>query len=246
MKEEIEGFLQSLLLEAKRKNKLMSNCCNNKLTILGPYDKVSQFVQKAQGNRQTFKPSKWDLTWEHEKMIKCAAQGIPFESTLAPKPSPLSFQRLVPIPDEVMAREYDDPAFRDAQDNGHDWERRLWGVKWGASDVVFTQVNASEVLYKFQTPWGPAQEFFLNVSAQFPQLFFFLSFEEEYPSRGRFLFKNGNISEKMYNYGREKIPGEDNCKTDDERYDLYRQWRCHYVNKHDDWVKQYMEKYEDF
>lgn len=224
----------------------MPNWCNNKLTILGPSDKVSQFVQKAQGNKQTFKPSKWDLTWEHEKMIKCAAKGIPFESTLAPKSSPLSFHRLVPIPDEVMAREYDDPAFRDAQDNGHDWERRLWGVKWGASDVVFTQVGKTEVRYAYRTPWGPAERLFLKVSAEFPQLFFFSSFEEEYPSRGRFLTQKGNLYEKKFDHGSGKISGEGSCKTDDERYELYRKWRCHYFDSHDDWVKQYMDKYEDF
>src|SRR5882672_7601687 len=107
----------------------MPNWANNHLTVLGSPERVSEFVMQANGATQTYQPSAYDLHfWKHERdaALKEGTDPPPDPYDRIPEQSVLSFHRLRPIPDDVMAQEYD-PA-------GYEAEQALWGVKWGASD----------------------------------------------------------------------------------------------------------------
>ncbi len=84
-------------------------------------------------------------------------------------PSVLSFHRLHPIPDSVIAIGYDPPG------GSHDWQKRHWGVKWGGVDATL-EGGRDWLRYVFDTAWNPPLSWLAKVSADYPLLTFELSF----------------------------------------------------------------------
>lgn len=226
----------------------MPNWCNNKLTISGSINDVAKFVKKANGPLQHYKPSSWEIEADKKFQAKAEAEGLPFKSTL-PKVimSPLSFHQLVPIPDHIMENGYDEVEQRNSKNTGYDWEHKLWGVKWGASDAILEHSGDTRADYTFTTPWGPPKVFLETVSKDFPELTFLLSFEEEYPSRGKFVVFNGQVDYHANDYGSgEDYPEYSNDLSEDEdeeeeRHILLEEWRLRYYEDHDNWVEETLE-----
>jgi len=164
----------------------MPNWCKNRLTVIGPSEKVVAFISKAHGEYHHFTPGKYNLFNEESlKKIQGEDYKTP-EQNRKENPQQLSFHQLIPIPDHVMAKEYDP--------YGIDTERRLWGVKWGSYESELISYKDGQALYEFNTPWGPPNTFLENVSYEWSDLGFALSFVEEYPTRGRLLARNGKIA----------------------------------------------------
>jgi hypothetical protein len=81
------------------------------------------------------------------------------------------FNQFVPKPPEVEATPYDKV--------GYNWERENWGVKWGASEENLITDKPNQLLYTFNTPWGPPELFLIKLSKQYPLLQFINAWIEE-------------------------------------------------------------------
>jgi len=146
-----------------------------------------------------------------------------------------SFHRLRPIPPEIEALPYDP--------HGHDAERRLWGVKWGASNSKLVRRESGRVDYEFVTPWGPwgpARTLFEFLSKEW-DLAFVCSWAEEYPSRGYFILRRGKYVELV-----KELPGRErpSAELDEEELDeWWKTWRQHYFDRHEGIVRSGEREY---
>ena len=206
----------------------MPNHCNNRLTILGPPERVKAFVAKANGAQQRYKASSIDIHWWKEACNKAKAQGEepPIHPNLKIDTSVFSFHQLVPIPAATMKKAY--------YPDGYQAEHRLWGVKWGAYQVKLVYSNEKGAEYEFDTAWAPPEVFLERVSYKWPDLIFVCSWAEEFPTRGRFIARNGEISENVSEETQGQKPPE--TLNDDDYYEWYVAWREHYYRKHNAFV----------
>ena len=93
-------------------------------------------------------------------------------------------------------------------DNGNDWYKWNnfnWGVKWDASNPYIggEQVNGENyvIQYNFESPWGIPDEALVNLSSQYPDLLFTLTYEEETGWGGECEFLRGEQLDGMeYNW----------------------------------------------
>jgi hypothetical protein len=208
----------------------LPNWCNNRLTVLGPADRVAAFVDKAHGTGQHYKAHRTEIEWWQQRCEQAKAEGEP----LLPHPddkdmaaTPLSFHQLVPIPDAVMAGPYDP--------GGIDAEHRLWGVKWGATEDQLVAHTPGRAEYKYDTPWDPATKFFETLSeGDWKDLLFIVSYSEEYPSRGRFALRGGHYLAEVHDRPREVEVPEGLSEV--ARSEWYRSWQTHHYDRHEDFV----------
>lgn len=117
----------------------------------------------------------------------------PYNGELSP--SVLSFHRLYPIPDKVIAIGYD------PKGGGYDWQTKHWGVKWGASYAKREEGRFPDgklaLSYVFDTPWEPPIAWLEKVSADYPLLRFELNFRYEINNWvDEFVFQNGKQIEE--------------------------------------------------
>ena len=83
----------------------------------------------------------------------------------------LSFHRLLPVPAAVSAREYGAPG------GGYEWQKKNWGVKWGALNVHLSE-EADSLVYSFETAWSSPLALLRTISADYPELVFQLAFTQ--------------------------------------------------------------------
>ena len=93
----------------------------------------------------------------------------PYNGELSP--SVLSFHRLYPIPDSVIAIGYGPPG------GGYDWQKAHWGLKWCASFAT-REESESGLTYVFETPWEVPLLWMEKVATDYPLLTFALSFRD--------------------------------------------------------------------
>jgi hypothetical protein len=87
--------------------------------------------------------------------------------------------------------------------NGYDWNVRNWGTKWDVAirhgeeypDTELMIDTDDTLAYRFNTAWSPPTEAISKLSAQYPDLDFELSYEEETGWGGLMQFEAGNINE---------------------------------------------------
>ena len=113
-------------------------------------------------------------------------------------------------------------AMRFESDHWYDWNVRNWGTKW---DVAVSSVDTHPdtymeetvngenhvVYYNFETAWSRPMSALLNLSNQYPDLLFTLSYEEETGWGGECELLRGKvISESMY---------DNMCRNCDGKYE---------------------------
>lgn len=104
-----------------------------------------------------------------DETISPLSKRDPYNGEMSP--SVLSFHRLYPIPDPVLAIGYNPPG------GGYDWQKEHWGVKWGAADATREQCER-QLRYVFDTAWVPPIPWIEKVSCDYPLLCFELSFRD--------------------------------------------------------------------
>ena len=124
----------------------MPNWCKNFLRVTGPVEEVAQFKRQA----AELKPRR----------------GAPPNSM----PEELSFQRLVPLPEQSGTRNFG------TEGPGSPTEE--WGCRSDALNTEQVETWEGGVVYRFVTPWKPPTAFFLRVSELWPTLVFVLDYEE--------------------------------------------------------------------
>jgi hypothetical protein len=85
----------------------------------------------------------------------------------------------------------------------YDWNVRNWGTKWDIAvhdkeeypETEITMEAEDTLGYRFNTAWSPPLEAINNLSQQYPDVEFELSFEEETGWGGEVTFYNGDVTE---------------------------------------------------
>lgn len=197
----------------------MPNWSESRLTVYSPSSSlIDLFIEKARGFPQVFIPS------ELEKEFK---KDHPEEP---PKEQALCFHALVPIPDDVLKGTYDP--------DGYNKEHELWSVKWGTRDSQLELRERLEsghgVTYSFMTPWGPPNKFLENVSKDWPDAIFYLSWWEEDRNRGRIIASRG----ELFLWG-EHFDGElEDGESDDAYQGRTESWMMEPFETHSGWIRR--------
>jgi hypothetical protein len=137
----------------------MPDWCDNRLVVTGAEEGVSSFMAAVTDD------GSHNPVWE----------GITGGSI----PCQLAFWMLVPYPQPVLDKGYNDA--------GYDWEADNWSCKWGASDidVRILKGDPGRVEYLFRTPWCYPRKWLDKVAKLYPSLWFRISWKAESGSRGR-------------------------------------------------------------
>ena len=106
-------------------------------------------------------------------------------------------------------------AYGDTPLNWYNWNIANWGVKWDASDPELVEEDETSLQYRFNTPWGVAEQALSTLSTQYPDVGFNLEFEEETGWGGELEFTNGvcqtinEFAQKCYACGKQWQHGEE-------------------------------------
>lgn len=98
---------------------------------------------------------------------------------------------------------HDDSIIDFKGNNWYDWNVRNWGTKWDVAvgdedkypDTEITHDDVSVVAYRFNTAWGAPLQAIEMLSAQYPEIEFELSFEEETGWGGEYILVGGASTE---------------------------------------------------
>lgn len=90
-------------------------------------------------------------------------------------------------------------------DNWYDWNVRNWGTKWDVAvshndlypetELIEEEDWSDRTMYRFNTAWSPPLPAIENLSKQYPNVEFNLSYEEETGWGGEYLFVDGDGTE---------------------------------------------------
>lgn len=108
------------------------------------------------------------------KEVKKFARQAKGKNSVTLKNKLLEFNKFIPIPDNIVNN----------NELRLDWEKKNWGVKWGACNVEFDdpitrkESDLKVINYWFDTAWIPAELFVEKVKEMFPKLTFELEWKE--------------------------------------------------------------------
>ena len=72
-----------------------------------------------------------------------------------------------------------------------------WGTKWGDCYTDLIQANDENLLFYFESAWGPPTEGLTKIAKDFPKLFFYLTYQEPGMCfEGYARWKNGELIEE--------------------------------------------------
>jgi hypothetical protein len=82
-------------------------------------------------------------------------------------------QNLHPMPSDINLNESNSisPAW-------YEWRIANWGTKWDVNPEI-TKENKNMIIYTFESAWSPPTHAFQYISNNYPQLNFFMQFEEQ-------------------------------------------------------------------
>ena len=168
----------------------MPNWVYNGLTAQGPHDSVNKL--KAQMNTPfvDYIETNGDLVYDI-KQIKYSNPIFSFRNIIAP-----TDLEAYKAPPSFYDRENDN--------SWYNWNIRNWGTKWDVavsnesqySDTYMEETEdewTASVFYNFNTAWGIPEAALVNLSSQYPDLLFTLSYEEETGWGGEMELLRGTI-----------------------------------------------------
>jgi hypothetical protein len=103
----------------------------------------------------------------------------------------LQFNKLMPLPPEE-------------EENWYEWHNEHWGTKWDIDKDEGTPWSScpTEYSYSFDTAWGPPVKLFDNISIDFPDVCFELSYwEQGMCFAGNIIFQNGQVMHQEHHNG---------------------------------------------
>lgn len=141
----------------------MPNWAYNTLTVRGTKEELEEFDRKFKGHYPRYGG----------------------EQTPPDEPEDYTFSAFVPVPAEVLAKEYSptygaNRTFGETMTEvcGYNWQVWNWGTKW---DVRMSEVEKSEeeYTYRFDTAWDWPAEWLKRTTILFPHLVFEIASTEE-------------------------------------------------------------------
>lgn len=174
----------------------MPNWCYNSLTIEGIAEDISAIKQQVS---QPFTRDHENYDMDQKKMVwKTYQYNNPvFAFWNIVKPTDLETYALQKDPKQ-------DPNIINFEgDNWYDWNVRNWGTKWDVSvsddeqwpETELVEDWSDRLIYSFNTAWSPPLQAIEELSKQYPNVEFTLSYEEETGWGGEHLFVDGNGTE---------------------------------------------------
>jgi hypothetical protein len=132
----------------------MPNMCNNTVRIkTNSADQLNDFLDRIRGpSGAIYYPDEIDVQeyniFKSEKAETVKDVDGLYERLLRENPiEPIGFHHILPVPNEVIKQGFDSA--------GYYWQSKNWGTKWEALEIQEKHVNESEVIFKFETTWGP-------------------------------------------------------------------------------------------
>lgn len=191
----------------------MPNWVYNELTAQGPKESITKMKEQLNTPFVDYIESNGDLAFG-VKEIKYSNPVFSFRNIIAP--TDLEAYKAQPARSELA---WNDPyrwadikRISETDNSWYNWNIRNWGVKWDvavANDDEHPDTHMEEtedewtasVWYNFNTAWGVADKALTNLSSQYPDLLFTLSYEEETGWGGEAEFLRGTmISDSQYNW----------------------------------------------
>ena len=228
-----------LYIRITKTHTTLSNWCSNTLSVNGSEKEIERFkkavhgdfeiavlkkgVQKAYDNYMS--ADKYvDNLKEYVRLKKMSVDKL-FKTQLhyikdkdgnyGEIPSILSFNKLVPCPNELLfpdtnsgksKKESDEINKQNKKKYGHansyEWFWANWGTKWDVNcDATCLTETPTSLFYSFETAWSPPVEWLEKVCAIFPLLEFELEYEEGGVGlQGRATGSNGCLNNETWDY----------------------------------------------
>jgi hypothetical protein len=184
----------------------MPNWCYNSLSIEGSKEDISAIKiqlnqpyvkQHDQWNPETGQMEVKDYTYSNpvfafHNIHNHRQDGVSDEEYIKQS------DHTLPIAEQMMFK----------GNNWYDWNVRNWGTKWDVGvgddneypDTELMEEGETSLAYRFNTAWSPPLPAIEALSAQYPDVEFNLSYEEETGWGGENLFIDGNGTEiEVYN-----------------------------------------------
>lgn len=129
----------------------MPNWCMNTMTVSGDPKKIAEFV-------------------EQHKAVELDHEGTPVGETA------LDFNTVVPMPEHLKGT-------KSPSDDGsmtwYEWSVDNWSTKWNACNSHHDHKEGNtNVVYRFDTAWGPPVNWYEKVIGAYPDLDFDLEWSE--------------------------------------------------------------------
>ena len=135
----------------------MPNWCVNELTITSNNkEQLKQFIEKV---RDPENDTELSLT----KLFPCPEELLSADSTF--------YKSLNDESAKLLIMKY-------GQTNWYEWCIANWGTKWDVENVELKNCDDHYVCYCFDSAWSPPTKWIVHVALMFPDLYFFLKYDE--------------------------------------------------------------------
>lgn len=110
-----------------------------------------------------------------------------------------AFWNIIAPPEEHWEQYFGVHGWSDGEERGknpwnwYEWNCRVWGTKWSASDCCVVDEAAGSVTYHFNTPWDTPRGIWQALADQYPQLNIFVRYQEEQGWGGELVIENEDI-----------------------------------------------------
>ena len=191
----------------------MPNWVYNGLTIEGPKESVIKLKEQMNTPFVDYIEANGDLAFGINQ-IKYSNPIFSFRNIIAP--TDLEAYKAQPVRSELPATDpnwwADTQRLSETDNSWYNWNIRNWGVKWDvavsndnqAPDTYMEETEdewTASVYYNFNTAWGVAEPALAELSSQYPDLLFTLSYEEETGWGGELEILRGKfISHSQYGW----------------------------------------------
>lgn len=142
----------------------MPNWCYTTLTVTGPSDDITRFVNGIK-----------------EEQEKNEDRSMSILRTYFPTPEELNVSEQFGSVPEELEKVYEQNIEKFGHRSWYDWNCANWGSKWNDCNTYLQDDSEglNEIVFSFETAWSPISEGIQRVSSLFPTLGFVLSYDEE-------------------------------------------------------------------
>jgi len=149
----------------------MPNWCENSVRVSGEYKELLRFIDFVKSEEEHFSfqainPMPEELHWVQSPVSIKTQEEI--DAYKEEHKDSEYMMRSFPITKEMHSyyiQKYGCATW-------YDWANDMWGTKWDARDVKLENLfdGVEEVVYRFDTAWGPPEPIYHTLAKEFPDL----------------------------------------------------------------------------
>lgn len=155
----------------------MPNWCSNTLRVTAPSEKkMDLFLKTVQGKGHKGKsvPLRFSSILPMPEELRFDTGGRTIDGVYC-KAWRETGDTVVPVTEQ----EQDELEAKYGARDWHEWATKNWGTKWDVEDVDLQKLGPTEVLFRFDTAWGPPLEFLHTLAERCQDVHMHLSYEIE-------------------------------------------------------------------